>query len=122
LHWQRIFDRVYKQAGASDVWDFQWLFTIWARHGLAILPKVNLVSNMGFGEDATHTKGVKDKLANLPLREMIFPLQHPLRVASDQKTDQAIFEQLIGAARPAFYRQLCGRVAAALLFSLRSRL
>ena len=121
LHWQRIFDRVYKEGEASDVWDFQWLFTIWARHGLAILPNANLVSNIGFGEDATHTKGVKNNLSHLPLREMMFPLQHPLRVARDHKTEQAIFKQLIGASRPALYRQLCGRIAAALFSTLRSR-
>lgn len=117
-HWQRIFDRIYKQAGTSDVWDFQWLFTIWTRLGLAVLPNANLVSNIGFGEDATHTKGVKDKLADLPLREMTFPLRHPRRVARDQQTDQAIFEQLTGASRTASYRQLRDRVIAALRFYL----
>jgi hypothetical protein len=118
MHWQRIFDRVYKQAGTSDVWDFQWLFTIWAHRGLAVLPNANLISNIGFGEDATHTKGVKDKLANLSCREMLFPLQHPFRVERDQKTDQAIFEQLTGASPPAFHRQVYSRLIAALRLCL----
>jgi hypothetical protein len=94
---------------------------MWAHRGLAVLPNVNLVSNIGFGEAATHTKTLKDRLANLPLHEMIFPLQHPLRVARDQKIDQMIFEQMIGASRPAFYQQLRGKLAAALPRCLRNR-
>ncbi len=110
-HWRAVFDRVLGQA-AKDVWDFQWLFAIWARQGLAALPGVNLVSNIGFGKDATHTKGMEHRLANLPQREMLFPLVHPTDIASDPKTDQAVLEQIIGP-RPGLYQLLRIRLAAA---------
>jgi hypothetical protein len=39
-----------------DTWDYQWTYTVWKNKGLSILPVVNLVTNIGFGNDATHTK------------------------------------------------------------------
>ncbi|MFM6330709.1 MAG: glycosyltransferase family 2 protein, partial [Microcystis panniformis] len=49
----------------------------WIQNGLTILPDVNLVSNIGFGEDATHTSSSKSRVANLPVKEINFPLKHP---------------------------------------------
>jgi len=42
--------------------------------GLSVVPCVNLVSNIGFGKDATHTIN-SDSNANLPLSSMSFPLR-----------------------------------------------
>lgn len=70
----RIFSKVYENK--IDTWDYQWLL-IRLLHGRAIIPDVNLISNIGFGSEATHTKSLEHKLANLPLGEIIFPLQHP---------------------------------------------
>lgn len=39
----------------GHTWDYQWLYTIWSHNGLAVTPNYNLVSNVGFREDATHT-------------------------------------------------------------------
>ncbi len=38
-----------------DTWDFQWIYTIWLLNGKSITPNVNLVRNIGYNEDATHT-------------------------------------------------------------------
>lgn len=38
-----------------DTWDFQWIYTIWLLNGKTITPNVNLVKNIGYNEDATHT-------------------------------------------------------------------
>ncbi len=58
-------------------WDYQWFFTIWKNDGLVVLPKSNLVSNLGFREDATHTSNENSFLSNYPARKMFFPLRHP---------------------------------------------
>ena len=50
-------------------------------------PNVNLVSNIGFGEEATHTKG-GDRLAMLPAVQMNFPLKHPPFVIQDDRADR----------------------------------
>ena len=48
--WQRLLDY-----GQPDTWDYQWTFTCLINGGLTALPNHNLVRNVGFGEDATHT-------------------------------------------------------------------
>ncbi|MEK7104541.1 MAG: glycosyltransferase family 2 protein [Patescibacteria group bacterium] len=58
------------------IWDKQWYLSIRKRGGLAILPNVNLVSNIGIGGDSTHTKE-PIHYANLPAKQIVFPLIHP---------------------------------------------
>ncbi|MFK2566221.1 hypothetical protein ACIXQZ_09425 [Bacteroides fragilis] len=38
-----------------SAWDWQWYFTLAAQNQLSIFPQVSLISNIGFGEGATHT-------------------------------------------------------------------
>lgn len=75
-YWRQIFDRVY--LGEIDTWDYQWTFACWVQICLTILPNVNLVCNIAFNEDATHTSHENNKLANIPAAAMDFPLRHPL--------------------------------------------
>lgn len=82
--WHKIFDYTY--AGNIDTWDYQLLFASWLQNGLHILPNVNLVSNIGFGVDATHTKTVR-KCANMPVEEIGFPLHHPPFMIRDAAAD-----------------------------------
>lgn len=92
-YWTKIFDTVHR--GRVDIWDYQWTFSCWAQSGLAVLPARNLVTNVGFGEDATHTKDNVWPLANLPLEALEFPLSHPLTMirdsAADEWTDRHVF-------------------------------
>ena len=93
-YWTKNFQRTYE--GDTTVWDYRWTFACWIQNGLTILPNVNLVSNIGFGEDATHTIASKSRVANLPVKEMNFPLKHPpflLRhVEADDFTDRNLFD------------------------------
>lgn len=52
-YWANIFNIVVK--GEIDTWDYQWQFAIWNNYGMGILPNKNLVINIGFGVNATHT-------------------------------------------------------------------
>ena len=36
-------------------WSYQWIYSCWKNDSLGIMPKVNLVSNLGIGPDATNT-------------------------------------------------------------------
>jgi hypothetical protein len=74
-YWENIFDRMYDGSG-PNTWDYQWLFTCWNRNWLNILPATNLVWNIGFGQDATHTRK-SDPLAAIRADTMAFPLRHP---------------------------------------------
>jgi hypothetical protein len=127
--WKKIYDLSHASIDNVNTWDFQWLFATWAHHGLSILPSTNLVSNIGFREDATHTTGATNRLANLPRLEMILPLKHPRCMVRDKTVDRIIFEQIIMPRQPSFYEKLRGKFAATVpdplrksLSALRSRL
>ncbi len=111
-HWHNIFARAPEM---KSVWDYQWLFACWTQSGLGVAPEVNLVSNIGFGEDSTHTAADVSSIANLPLVEMSFPLQHPPYVLRQREADDFLF-QIYAAqagARPAgFYERVRRKLSA----------
>ncbi|MBN8560365.1 MAG: glycosyltransferase family 2 protein [Leptolyngbya sp. UWPOB_LEPTO1] len=72
--------------GKLDTWDYQWLLCCWLNSGLSIHPRVNLVTNVGFTDDATHT-AEHNRLANLPLEAIEFPLQHPQILIREVQSD-----------------------------------
>lgn len=78
-----------------DVWDYQWEYTIARHHGLYIVPAVNLVGNIGFGNHSTHTHDGDDVLGALPARNLALPLRHPTRVASDRRRDNRRFNEFL---------------------------
>jgi hypothetical protein len=90
-YWGQLFDRMEQM---PSVWDYQWAFACWSQSGLTILPNTNLISNIGWGEDATHTKLADNPSANIPTSEMLFPLEHPPYVVRDREADQFTFERL----------------------------
>ena len=51
-------------------------FAVRINNGLSIRPTVNLVSNLGFRKDATHTKSNNKNIQNTP-DDITFPLKHP---------------------------------------------
>ena len=70
-----------------DTWCTEWTFANLINSGLTIVPRVNLVSNIGFGENSTHTK-IKSQTANMPTEEMPFPLSHPQFILSNEIADK----------------------------------
>ncbi len=50
---------------------------------------MNLVSNIGFGEGATHTFNSSDPQGNMPVVEMKFPLKHPRVILPELLADYA---------------------------------
>jgi len=82
--WYHTFETVYK--GGVDTWDYQWVFACLIQNGLSINPNVNLISNIGFNETATHTRS-QTRLANMKTAALTFPLVHPPYVVCDRKSD-----------------------------------
>ena len=89
-----VFDRAFMQQGEVDYWDYQWTFACWAQKGLSIVPGTALVANVGFGEEATHTRSVNDPRARFAARGMRFPLVHPPDLAVDRKADRRLIRQI----------------------------
>jgi len=78
-----------------DAWDFQWFYNCYIHGGLAVTPTVNLVSNIGFGSDATHTVNARSKLARIPSRDIEFPLGHPKSIELSLEYEDAYYKKLI---------------------------
>ncbi|OGV76694.1 MAG: hemolytic protein HlpA-like protein [Lentisphaerae bacterium RIFOXYB12_FULL_65_16] len=83
-YWTNIFDRVHQEK--INTWDCQWMFSCWLESGLSIMPCTNLVSNIGFASDATHTSR-RSPFSNMAVVPTRFPLQHPSFVIRDAKAD-----------------------------------
>jgi len=75
-----------------DSWDYQLLFTQLVQGACSISSNVNLVSNIGFGPDATHTKSPNSIRANMPTEPMQFPLKHPPFMIVDRASDKRRFD------------------------------
>ena len=92
-YWERIFDQVY--AGAIDTWDYPWTACVWKHRGLTVTPNVNLVANIGFGVDATHTCDSNSGQANMSVAALP-RIIHPEIVGRDQSADRYVFEHHFG--------------------------
>ena len=84
--WRQIFEDMYQER--IDTWDYQWVFACWMQNRLAIVPNQNLISNIGFGNDATHTRNRHSIEANLATAPMAFPLDHPPYVWPHAEADR----------------------------------
>ena len=104
-YWGHLFDQV--RAGGGS-WDFAWLHACWTHGGLSVVPTTNLVSNLGFRADATHTKvrpDARSPFAAMPTVPMRFPLRHPAEIAADAETDRFLERVLFsGNIRRTFAR------------------
>jgi hypothetical protein len=67
---------------SETIWDYQWQKTIQKNNGVTILPRVNLVKNLGYGIDATHTTNIEDCQIR-ETQEINFPLIHPTLIYSE---------------------------------------
>ena len=91
-YWLGVYHKML--AGAYDTWDFQFLFKMWENDATCIIPNVNLVSNVGFGNNATHTTAKDDPAANRPLGS-IKKIIHPAENDVSDKADRYFFEKII---------------------------
>jgi hypothetical protein len=98
-YWRNSFQMVYD--GSLDTWDCSWTFSALLKGMLQVVPNVNLISNIGFGPDATHTHDVGIH-ANMPTQPINFPLIHPNFVLQDPEGDRFISEDQIA---PSFVKR-----------------
>ncbi len=88
-YWIDIFETTYN--GELNTWDTQYTYQHLINNRLAVLPNINLISNIGFGINATHTihYGI---LANIPNKN-IEEIKHPKFLLPDLSAD--LFTQKI---------------------------
>jgi hypothetical protein len=74
-----------------DTWDYQWTFAMHLQNALSIIPNVNLVSNIGFGNNATHTTDARNLFSNMPVASLD-NIIHPTFVVPDTTADEFTFK------------------------------
>lgn len=75
-------------------WDYQWNLACSAQNGLCIVPVKNLMNNIGFAEDSTHTVSVTPVFENLRVQPLCFPLRHPLFVYADHHPERRLEKRI----------------------------
>ena len=99
-HWSEVLNRAQK----IDTWDYPWAASVWYHGGLTATPNVNLVQNIGFGPDATHT--VCEEYQPNTRTQPLGSLTHPSAVEVDRKADQHLFDHHFGGIDKRWHRKL----------------
>jgi len=75
-HFNRLFEQIFGKIKyeITHSWDLQWVYTRFKMNGLGIVPKVNLIHNIGI--IGTHSSA-SSALLNLESHSLLFPLRHP---------------------------------------------
>jgi hypothetical protein len=99
--WRQIFTRV--KSGEIDTWDYQLNYLLLKNNLLCVIPPYNLIDNIGFGLEATHTAGEKpiwfvDSNSIVPT-EIIFSKQY-----INTEIDKLIGAKIFGITRFAKFK------------------
>ena len=91
-YWERCFQRTYTRK--LDAWDYRWTLSLWKNYMYCIIPRANLVRNIGFDAKATHT--VERDFMNLKMHS-IHPMSFPLSIPTENECrlsmDNLVFKQ-----------------------------
>ncbi|GHU81668.1 hemolytic protein HlpA [Bacteroidia bacterium] len=87
-YWKSVFNKA--AVSSKDIWDYQFCFHVWSKDMFCIAPNVNLVQNIGFGDDATHTFDPNSKAAFVKTGPLL-PLIHTRKIEISNKADEFIF-------------------------------
>ncbi len=106
-YWSRLWQQLLTE-GKPDSWAYRWAFTCFANGGLTALPNRNLVTNVGFGEGATHTQtsALAAEAAFRHSSEGLQDIQSPSFLLRDTDADQYSFNHVFGGNRLRFPHSL----------------
>ncbi len=113
-YWRYMLDRL--ASGELEAWDYHWAYRSFIAGGLHVRSSDNLIRNVGFRSDATHTTDASNPLASLATSPITFPLNHPSRVERDEVRDRRMFRRYYRkpvpqTIEPGFVQRLWGRLA-----------
>ncbi len=101
-----IFDQF--RLGRTDTWDYQWYFARIINNGMAITPSLNLIENIGFDENATHTKWVFHPFKDVRAYELKFPLKENEFMIVDKEFKERVL--IREQKEPSFFEKLKYRI------------
>jgi hypothetical protein len=90
-YWLNFYKKIKK--GKFDNWDAKWFLSIIYNDGICLTPTINLIENIGFGNDATNTKNGEG--SNLQIKSKILSdIRHPEKKDIDFYSDQYLFTKV----------------------------
>lgn len=84
--WYSLLRDIQQDDKKKSYWDYQMQIHLFRNNALTIHPQRNLVSNIGFDNEGTHTLDNHDNRGNIPVYP-ILPLTHPTTIKVDKKRD-----------------------------------
>lgn len=96
-HWEWKFQDYYDKK--ADSWDGAWFYACLTNSGLCAVPKVNLITNIGYGKGAAHNTGYNEEKANQPIYPIDLPLNHPNKKIINQPADNFSLKYYFGINR-----------------------
>ena len=97
LYWRYIFNSAFNNK--VDSWGYPWTFSCFKENEVSIMPNNNLISNIGSGVDAVHTKS-KDKYSNMETSPMGFPISHPPHLIQNHIADAVTENEMFSGSAP----------------------
>jgi len=91
-YWENIWESFYK-SGKPDTWDYAWVFACIINNGLTTIPNKNLIKNIGFNEEAFHTKWHREISIIESIGEKIV---HPQFFICDLEAEKYQFDYFFG--------------------------
>ncbi|MDB5115744.1 MAG: hypothetical protein JWQ79_1236 [Mucilaginibacter sp.] len=73
--------------GKINTWDYQYLFLNIFNAKFSIVPNNNMISNIGFSKNATHSVSGSDN-ANIPFTALPYPVIHPQDMVVNKQADE----------------------------------
>ena len=94
--WEKNFDSVYK--GVINSWAYPFLLNNFYHNHLTIVPKYNLVKNIGFGKNATNTNKYEKKFSPM-VKNLNQNLIIPKKIIQNVEADILDFGNVFGGGR-----------------------
>ena len=99
-YWKRMF--YLTKLGGVDSWDYQFTFYSFSVEGEHIYPSINMIHNIGFGPDATHTFSLISPVINNKAEEFLLtdridnkkPLESIDYLLEKEYSTKSIFERI----------------------------
>ena len=107
--WSDIYEKTYLKH--IDTWDYQWFFAININHSFIILPKINMVENIGYGEDATHAyKAIPKWVSSLKAGNAPLKYVHPSIIENNEEIDRSVERIVFGVNRFTYIKSVVKQI------------
>jgi hypothetical protein len=92
-----IFKKIFlmEHTNKRNNWDYRFMASILKNRGLILRSNINLINNIGFGKNATHT--IKKKIHDTypkPVKSIHYKLIHPAKIVQDKLKDLNLFTKI----------------------------